>query len=286
MKGSGRTTHNAPSRTKMAAPRGSVSDGESSEDNDAEELQRCREAAVPAWGWGSRPEGGQEVTAKDNRPAARPSLRHKVDEHEQDGNELQTTPEFRVHVAKKLGALLDSCITLSDSSSTPVQAPVQTGPEEDDGFRLFFTSIPGSPKDAAPPARTRKRLPPSSSDSDSDEQWRRCQEAAVSATDILQPGALPAQEAPIEQQVPKKKKKKKAQSQVGQGKEAGPRGSPEKQARPLSLHKELEAGGTQYNGDHAPLTAKRKKRRKKKRTEKNEAPPSPTQKGRVTSATV
>ena len=33
--------------------------------------------------------------------------RHKVDEHEQDGNELQTTPEFRAHVAKKLGALLD-----------------------------------------------------------------------------------------------------------------------------------------------------------------------------------
>ena len=31
--------------------------------------------------------------------------RHKVDEHEQDGNELQTTPEFRAHIAKKLGAL-------------------------------------------------------------------------------------------------------------------------------------------------------------------------------------
>lgn len=33
--------------------------------------------------------------------------RHKVDEHEQDGNELQTTPEFRAYVAKKLGDLLD-----------------------------------------------------------------------------------------------------------------------------------------------------------------------------------
>lgn len=33
--------------------------------------------------------------------------RHRVDDHEQDGNELQTTPEFRAHVAKKLGALLD-----------------------------------------------------------------------------------------------------------------------------------------------------------------------------------
>jgi hypothetical protein len=33
--------------------------------------------------------------------------RLKVDEHDQDGNELQTTPEFRAHVAKKLRALLD-----------------------------------------------------------------------------------------------------------------------------------------------------------------------------------
>lgn len=110
----------------------------------------------------------------------------------------------------------------------------------------------------------------------------------MSVTDILQPGALPAQEAPAEQQVPKKKKKKKkkAQPQVGQEKEAGPRGSLEKQTQPLSLHKEPEAGGAQYNGDHTPLTAKRKKRRKKKQIEKNKAPPSPMQKGRVTNATV
>lgn len=27
--------------------------------------------------------------------------------HDEDGNELQTTPEFRAHVAKKLGAMLD-----------------------------------------------------------------------------------------------------------------------------------------------------------------------------------
>lgn len=30
-----------------------------------------------------------------------------VSKHEHDGNELQTTPEFRAHVAKKLGAMLD-----------------------------------------------------------------------------------------------------------------------------------------------------------------------------------
>lgn len=33
--------------------------------------------------------------------------RHEVNGHDEDGNELQTTPEFRAHVAKKLGAMLD-----------------------------------------------------------------------------------------------------------------------------------------------------------------------------------
>lgn len=33
--------------------------------------------------------------------------RREVSQHEEDGNELRTTPEFRAHVAKKLGALLD-----------------------------------------------------------------------------------------------------------------------------------------------------------------------------------
>nr|XP_020863660.1 uncharacterized protein C12orf43 homolog isoform X2 [Phascolarctos cinereus] len=271
----------------MAAPGASLSDSESSEDDDAEELQRCREAAVPAWGWGPHPERGQELAAKDHLPAAGPSLRHKVDEHEQDGNELQTTPEFRVHVAKKLGALLDSFITISESSPRPTQAPVQTVPGGDDGFRLFFTSVPGSPRDAAPPARSRKRPPSSSSDSDSDEEWRRCQEAAVSAADILQPGALPAQEAPAEQQMPKKKKrkkKKKGEHQVGQGKGAGPWGTLEKQPQPLSLHREPEGGEAQHNGGHEPLTTKRKKRRKKNQTKESEAPPFPAQKGRAASA--
>lgn len=35
------------------------------------------------------------------------SNRHEVNGHGEDGNELQTTPEFRAHVAKKLGAMLD-----------------------------------------------------------------------------------------------------------------------------------------------------------------------------------
>ncbi|XP_044514782.1 protein CUSTOS isoform X2 [Gracilinanus agilis] len=261
----------------MAAPRGNVSDSESSSEDSTEELQRCREAAVPAWGWGPNLERGQEVTAKDNLPAARPSLRLKVDDHEQDGNELQTTPEFRVHVAKKLGAFLDSCITISESRPKLTQTPAQTEPPgEDDGFRLFFTSIPGSPKDSGPPTMRRKRPPSRSSGSDSDEEWRRCQEAAVSGTDILRHGALPAQDTPEEKQTPKKKKKKKKKKQVGQGKEAGPR---------VSVEKEPERGKAQPNGDHVPLTTKKKKRKKKNRKEDSETLPFPPQKNQAACGT-
>ena len=54
----------------------------------------------------SPPSRGQPLSWQEVR-SFRMCCRHKVDEHEQDGNELQTTPEFRAHVAKKLGALLD-----------------------------------------------------------------------------------------------------------------------------------------------------------------------------------
>uniref|UniRef100_A0A8C2TR53 Protein CUSTOS n=1 Tax=Coturnix japonica TaxID=93934 RepID=A0A8C2TR53_COTJA len=94
-------------------------------------------------------------------PARGPKLR-EVNGHNEDGNELQTTPEFRAHVAKKLGAMLDS-------------------------------------------------------DSDSDQEWQKCQEAAVSASDILKQSAFPALSQDSSQNVcqgyvehrQKKKKKKK-----------------------------------------------------------------------------
>ncbi|XP_027433206.2 protein CUSTOS isoform X1 [Zalophus californianus] len=149
----------------MAVPCGPLSDLESSSSSDAEELARCREAAMPAWGLEQR-QGGPEkprADARNNqRPATQPSLRHKVDEHEQDGNELQTTPEFRAHIAKKLGALLDSSITISEVVKEPAKAEVQKVPAEDDGFRLFFTSVPGGSEKNAAPQPGRKRLPPSS----------------------------------------------------------------------------------------------------------------------------
>ncbi|XP_073079992.1 protein CUSTOS isoform X6 [Manis javanica] len=160
----------------MAASSGSASDLESSS-SDAEELARCREAAMPAWGLEQRPsvpekpragrdcvQGAWPKGAANNQlPATQLSLRRKVDEHDQDGNELQTTPEFRAHIAKKLGALLDSSIFISEVVKEPTKAEVQRVTPEDDGFRLFFTSIPGGPKEKVPPQPRRKRLPSSSS---------------------------------------------------------------------------------------------------------------------------
>uniref|UniRef100_G3UM86 Protein CUSTOS n=1 Tax=Loxodonta africana TaxID=9785 RepID=G3UM86_LOXAF len=196
----------------MAAPTGAMSDSDSSSSSDAEELARCREAAMPAWGLEQRPKGLQKPragAANNQLPATQRSLRLKVDEHEQDGNELQTTREFRAHVAKKLGALLDSTVRMREEpqearahfhqesknqqkkmEKEPTKAKVQKAASEDDGFRLFFTSIPGDPEKETSPQPHRKRPPSSSSSEDSDEEWQRCREAAVSASDIFQESAI------------------------------------------------------------------------------------------------
>ncbi|XP_032287340.1 protein CUSTOS isoform X2 [Halichoerus grypus] len=261
----------------MAAPCGTLSDLESSSSSEAEELARCREAAMPAWGLAQR-QGGPEKPRADvrnnQRPATQPSLRHKVDEHEQDGNELQTTPEFRAHVAKKLGALLDSSITISEVVKEPAKAEVQKVPAEDDGFRLFFTSVPGGSEQKAAPQPGRKRLPSGSSE-DSEEEWQRCREAAVSASDILQQSAI---HGPIrvdgEAKKKKKKLRKKAKKEASTDLVAATTttsgtavGKPEKQS-------------PQLNGDHASLGTK-KKRRKKKAKKANEASPFPPTKNAV-----
>ncbi|XP_075852737.1 protein CUSTOS isoform X3 [Microcebus murinus] len=128
----------------MAALNGAMRDSDnSSSSSDAEELARCREAAMPAWGLEQRPRGPEEPragTARNQLAASHPSLRLKVDEHEQDGNELQTTPEFRAHVAKKLGALLDSIITISEAVKEPRKAEVQKVTSEDDAARTATRS--------------------------------------------------------------------------------------------------------------------------------------------------
>ncbi|NXH89077.1 CSTOS protein, partial [Edolisoma coerulescens] len=117
---------------------------------------------------------------------------HEVISHEEGDNELQTTPEFRAHVAKKLGTMLDSFITVLKDSSGPSQTLVAQSDSEDDGFRLFSSSVPGDCGKPEPCPTARRRQPVSSSDTDSDQEWQRYQEAAVSAADILKQSAFPA----------------------------------------------------------------------------------------------
>lgn len=58
----GRFPHNPLRHLKMVAPSGTMSDSESSSssNSDAEELARCREAAMPAWGLEQRPQGAEK----------------------------------------------------------------------------------------------------------------------------------------------------------------------------------------------------------------------------------
>ncbi|KAM4827144.1 protein CUSTOS [Thomomys bottae] len=245
----------------MAAPSGTMSDSESSSSSssDGEELARCREAAMPAWGLEQHSRGAEQprVDAAGNQlPTTRPSLRHKVDEHEQDGNELQTTPEFRAHVAKKLGALLDSSITISEVVAEPRKAEGQKVAPEDDGFRLFFTSIPGGPEKEAS-LRPQKRRPPSSSSEDSDEEWQRCREAAVSASDILQESAI-HRPVKAEKESKQKKRKLKKKAKVADNDSSGATTPP---SGAQGQKQEKESG--KINGDQVAHGTKKKKKAKK-----------------------
>nr|XP_048305577.1 protein CUSTOS isoform X1 [Myodes glareolus] len=248
----------------MVAPGGAMSDSEScsSSNSDAEELERCREAAMPAWGLEQRPQWAEKPrtdAAGKQVPASQPSHRREVNKHDEDGNELQTTPEFRAFVAKKLGAMLDSSIAVSEVWKKPCKAEVQPVAEAEDGFRLFFTSIPGGHKKEASPKPCRKRQPPSSSSSDdSDEEWQRCQEAAVSASDILQESAIHCP-AEVEEEADKKKLKKKAKKKADID-----------LARATGLNQVKEAGS--INGDPASLGTKKKKKKKKAKKAREASP--------------
>ncbi|XP_011803926.1 PREDICTED: uncharacterized protein C12orf43 homolog isoform X4 [Colobus angolensis palliatus] len=245
----------------MAAPSATMSDSESSSSSsDAEELERCREAAMPAWGLEQRPHGAvrpRAGAANNQLSTSQPSLRHKVDEHEQDGNELQTTPEFRAHIAKKLGALLDSFITISEAAKEPTKAKVQKVASEDDGCE----------KEESPQPR-RKRQPSSSSE-DSDEEWRRCREAAVSASDILQESAIHSP-GTLEKEVKKKRKLKKKAKKVASVDSAVATITP----TPTSTATVQKQKSGELNGDQVSLGTQKKKK-KKKAKKASEASPFP-----------
>ncbi|XP_044137669.1 protein CUSTOS [Bufo gargarizans] len=223
----------------MAAPRSSWQEAESDSSSGAEDLERFREAA-----W--EPPGSVKKIGSVSREicfSCCPKLtvctvkyhdqilylcqsplnisafsRVRPNSHEHDGNELQTTPEFRTHVAKKLAAMLDSCIREIPGSNSFNQESAAASDSEDEGFRLLTTSVPGDCRKILS-SPTLKRRAASSTSEDSEEEEQRCREAAVSGLDILKHSAL--QTTLVERietdatKQPKKKKKKKAKKDRG-----------------------------------------------------------------------
>ncbi|XP_069817349.1 protein CUSTOS [Dendropsophus ebraccatus] len=200
----------------MAAPRPSSREADSdSSSSGAEELERLREAA-----W--EPPGSVKKTVQFTQHSTSPivpSLRVRPNSHEHDGNELQTTPEFRTHVAKKLAAILDSCIKEIPRSNSVNQESTAAPDSEDEGFRLLTTSVPGDAGKLLPFPTLKRRVASSTSEDSEEEKQRRFREAAVSGVDILRHSAL--QTSAVEtldtnsNSQPKKKKKKKAKKERG-----------------------------------------------------------------------
>lgn len=157
----------------------------SSEDENADRLKEA------VWSFGPQDvkingNGGASCPYYGDNNNSRQSHRTDVSKHEHDGNELGTTPEFQSHVAKKLGAFLDGCISEVFSGSVDSKRGQSKSRDEEDeeSFRLFSTSAPGNwMKEPLPPPPKRRPIP-SSSDSDS-EMEMRFREAAVSVSDIL-----------------------------------------------------------------------------------------------------
>ncbi|NXX34030.1 CSTOS protein, partial [Nicator chloris] len=191
---------------------GPDSDTGSDSDSGGEAAARFREAVWDCTAQAAaraEPRGGEEIIL------VLISNGHEAIGREEGDNELQTTPEFRAHVAKKLGTMLDSFITVLKDSSGPSQTLVTQSDSEDDGFRLFSSSVPGDCGKPEPCPTARRRRPVSSSDTDSDQEWQRYREAAVSAAEILKQSAFPALSQGSSQDQsqgyvePKQKKKKK-----------------------------------------------------------------------------
>ncbi|XP_066465794.1 protein CUSTOS isoform X5 [Tiliqua scincoides] len=219
------------------------------------------------------------------------SCREKAKDQGQNGRKLQTTPEFQAHVAKKLGAILDSSIAIFEHTSEPAQNSLRVSEVEDDGdtgFRLFSSSIPGDcgKLESVPLGRGRRLQCSSSSEQDSDQEWQRCREAAVSAADILQLSGLPAalQNPSTDHscqttEPSRKKKKKRKKAAVAK---AGGKDSSEEDAveilqnaqigngteRPLCLGGPCRKEGSVGGEDHDELAGKVvMKKKKKKKTE-------------------
>ncbi|XP_041856445.1 protein CUSTOS [Melanotaenia boesemani] len=239
-----------------------VSDDSSSSDD--EELKRCQEAV-----WETK-----TSKTKDGESNAKESKRVVVADHEHDGNNLQVTQGFQTHVAKKLGHLLDSCVSeIQSETSSHLKATNCEDDDDDDdkGFRLFSTSIPGQKTDE-PPAPVRRQPIPSSSDSDS-EMEMRLKEAAVSIKDLLPSSTLPSTLSPSSTEYTSLEKIKKRKIKL-EGEEGHVVKKKKKRKQNKEESKQVDSAGpspNQSNGEngnseqeHTDVKVQRKKKKKRK----------------------
>ncbi|XP_037634793.1 protein CUSTOS isoform X2 [Sebastes umbrosus] len=254
-----------------------VSDDSSSSDDEA--LKRCQEAVWETRGDKMKgehvfccvcSERRSEHFCTDGNSHVQQSKRVVVADHEHDGNELQVTQGFRTHVAKKLGHLLDSSITVMQTEALSCVESTRCDDDEGEGFRLFSTSVPGQTADD-PPAPVRRRPVPSSSDSDN-EMETRLREAAVSVKDLLAASSLlstlstPSAELPRSEGIKKKKKAAEEEESRVVKKKKKRKPNPEEGEQVDSVGSSLNA---QINGEHGNaeehIQVKVKRKKKKKR---------------------
>ncbi|XP_067377106.1 protein CUSTOS [Channa argus] len=240
-----------------------VENSEDSSSSDDEELKRCQEAV-----WDTRPN-----TKEDEDSNVKQSKRVVVADHEYDGNELQVTQGFRTHVAKKLGHLLDSYIT--ETQTEPPSCMESLRCYEDAGFRLFSTSVPGETAEDRP-APVKRRPVSSSSDSDS-EMESRLREAAVSIKDLLPSSTQPSTVAPssIEPPCSEKIKKKNTAAEGGESnvvkkkKKRKPNQEVDSAGSPINTQSNSEQGSSVQ--EHTQVQINRKKKKKIKGNTEKEA---------------
>ncbi|KAI9521656.1 hypothetical protein NQZ68_003811 [Dissostichus eleginoides] len=226
---------------------------EDSSSSDDEVLRRCQEAV-----WETRSD-----TKKDGGNVQQ-SKRIVVADHDHDGNGLQVTQGFQTHVAKKLGNLLDGRFTEMKTETESCAESAKCDNDDDEGFLLFSTSVPGQAAVEAP-APVRRRPISSSSDSDS-EMEMRLREAAVSIKDLLPSFSLPStlstpsSELPCSENIKEnvveekenhvvKKKKRKRKRKQKKGEQVESAGSPVND----------EHGNSEQ--EHTQVKVKRKKKR-------------------------
>ncbi|KAL6114618.1 uncharacterized protein ACO6RY_05340 [Pungitius sinensis] len=236
-----------------------VSD-DSSSSYDDEVMKRCKEAV-----WETRSD-----TKKDGEIKVQQSKRFVVADHEHDGNELQVSEGFRTHVAAKLGHLLEGSIAEMYTENASCVEP-KICDDDEEGFRLFSTSVPGQSADD-PPAPVRRRRVPSSSDSDS-EMETRLREAAVSVKDLISQSALlattftPSAEPPASEK--KRKVEEEEESHIGVVKKKKKRKKKRKETQEGNEQVDLASSphSAQRNGEQEDTRVKVKRKKKKKQRE-------------------